>query len=295
MDTHTAFDEFLTFKVASGRAKRTLQDYHRCIGYALTWLAGAGFHTTGALTRQAVRSYVAALRSGEWSEGTIGLYVRNLRTWLNWLHAEQYTDENLAAAIPAPGIVVSDRPAPPPDLLRRLVAACSGDNLALRDRALILLMASTGLRRGEIVLLERQDVHLADAWLRAYTPKTSSYRFAFLTPEAQAALQEYLSTRSDDHPALFMGRSGKPLGYHGIYQVIRRRAESAGIDPKRVNPHSFRVFLATEWMISGGDEERLLKLMGWKSPRMLEIYVRAGRRDDLQDAHDKYAPRLFED
>lgn len=292
----TTLTEFTTYKKAAGKAPRTLSDYRRCLGHFLEWCNGQNIDDTDGLDRHAIRAYAAGLRDSEWAPGTIGLYIRNLRTWLNWLHNEGFTAVNLAQAVPQPATVVSDKACPERDTLRALIGACIGDDLAARDRSLILLMASTGLRRGEIVLLQLEDVHIDDGWLRAATPKTGGYRFAFLTPEAQDALSAYLDSRDDDNPALFMDRNGnQALGYDGIYHVIRRRAQEAGIDPTKVNPHSFRVFLATEWVAGGGDEQRLLKLMGWSSSRMLDIYVRAGRRRDLQDAHKKHAPRLLED
>ena len=157
------------------------------------------------------------------------------------------------------------------------------------------MLASTGLRRGEIPDLTLADLHLKEGWLRVYTPKTNRYRFAFLTPEAQDALCAYLEGGEDDDICLFRSRYSGPLGYDGIYTTIRHWAEAANLDPSHVHPHNFRKFLATHWVDKGSDEQRLMRVMDWSSPEMLQTYVRLGRRNDLLRAYRQFAPRLFEE
>ncbi len=287
---------FMIAKQANGRAPRTLADYQRVLKPFVEWCNKQEIILPENLDRNVIRRYVAALRERDWAEGTVAIHIRNLRTFLRWLHDEEYTERNLAKAIQAPRQVVRQEQPPTLEEIRQLLEACIDDPLALRDRALILMLASTGLRRGEIPDLTLDDLHLEEGWLRVYTPKTNRYRFAFLTPEAQDALRTYLESREDNDACLFhSSRYSGPLGYDGIYAVIRRRAEAANLDPSRVHPHSFRKFLATYWVDKGGDEQRLMRVMDWSSPKMLQTYVRLGRRRDLLRAHKQFAPRLFEE
>lgn len=285
---------FIIAKQANGRAPRTLADYHRVLKPFVEWCNKQKIISSEDLDRNVIRRYVVALRERDWAEGTVAIHIRNLRTFLRWLHDEEYTERNLAKAVQAPRQVVHQEQPPTMEEIRQLLEACVDDPLALRDRALILMLASTGLRRGEIPDLTLDDLHLEEGWLRVYTPKTNRYRFAFLTPEAQDALRAYLEGREDDDACLFRSRYSGPLGYDGIYTAIRRRAEAANLDPSRVHPHNFRKFLATYWVDKGGDEQRLMRIMDWSSPKMLQTYVRLGRRKDLLRAHEQFAPRLFE-
>lgn len=289
-----AFDEFLIFKRAQGRADRTIDDYRRCLERKfIPWCRDHDINTTEQLTRRAIWQYAAYLRRiPTWGTNIVGIYIQNLRTWLAWIHREGWTTKNLAQALETPRKRVSEQVPPSPEDVTRLIEACSGDSYALRDRALILTLASTGLRRKEIPNLTRSGLHLDDRWMQVYTSKTRRHRFAFLTPEAADALREYLNNREDDDDALFRSRYGGPLGYAGIYQMITKRAAAAGLDSSLVQTHQLRRFLATYWIRAGGDDQRLMHMMDWSTPEMIQIYARVANQADLQSAHDMFAPRL---
>jgi site-specific recombinase XerC len=107
------------------------------------------------LGRDTVRQYVASLYDKGWSEGTVGIHVRNLRSFLDWLHKEELVGQSLAQAIQAPEPVVHEEDLPTDEELLKLLDACQGDKQAKRDRALILSLLDTGLRRGEMALIRR--------------------------------------------------------------------------------------------------------------------------------------------
>lgn len=288
---------FILARVADGRASRTVRDYHRVLEPFAAWCSGEGFDLT-TLDRDAVRRYVVSLRERGWAEGTVAIHIRNIRTFLRWCYEEGYAATNLATAVKSPRRVIRVESSLTPAEVLALMDACQGDRLAARDKAIVLTFVDTGLRRSEIASLKRSDVHFEGetAWLQVYAHKTYTYRFAFLQTEATAALQAYLGTRTDDDEALWMGMRG-PLAADGIYQVLRRRAIQAGIDPGRTHPHAFRKFFATQWVESGGDTTRLMWLGGWASMDMLEVYVLLSRKRDLAAAHRQFGPadRLLED
>jgi integrase/recombinase XerD len=293
MHLNDAYDDFMLFKRAQGRAERTLKDYDRCIAnHAIPWLRDNDVDALEDLTRRLLWQYADDLRHEDWKTNTRAIYLSNLRTWLNWLHRQDYLERKLGDAVTVPKRQTRQELPPSQNELARLLAACDAGRYPLRDRALILLLASTGARRGEIPGLTLDDLHLADRWVRIYQSKKQRYRFGFLTEQAAEALTAYLNSRDDDDPALFRGKGGGPLGYDGIYQMLRRRAEAAGIDPKRVHTHNFRRLVATTWIENGGDQQRLMGVMDWTSQEMLTYYVRLGSRQALQTAHDQFAPRI---
>ena len=288
MRLETAINALITAKRADGRAKRTLQDYRRVLSRFAAW------HNDGIenLDRATVRQYVAELRSvATWSPSTVDLHVRYLRAFWNWLHAEGYTDDNLAQAIEAPQIRTREEELLTTDELKRLLTACDLSDYPERDKAFILMLVDTGLRRGEIMRLTRDQVHFEEegAWMLIEAPKTDNKRYCFLGSASAKALRAYLDTRDDTYPDLWIGQQG-PWSYWAPAQMLKRRAEDAGIDPAKCHMHAFRKIFATWWIERGGDEQRLMKLGGWSGPEMLRIYVKLAGREALGRAHQTYSP-----
>lgn len=289
---HSALNSFITAKIANGRAPRTLSDYHRCLDPFADWCVDRDITVT-TLSRGDVRQYVAYLRSQDLSPATVAIHVRNIRCFLRWLWTEGEIETNLATAIEAPKIYRRDELPLTRDEIQRLLSACTGDDLADRDRALILFLLDTGMRIGEMPLMRRDDIHTngdGTGWARIYGGKTRQYRFVILSAPTMNALNVYLAGRTDDDPALWWGTQGA-LTDRGMYHAIKRRARAAGLKD-RVHPHLFRKTFATAWLDNGGDPERMRVLLGWSSDtlaQMMEIYV-ASQRSHLERAHRKASP-----
>lgn len=287
---------FLTAKRAQGCKQPTLRDYRRV-------LTRLGEHldmdAVGSWTRIEIRAYVADLRAQPWAPATIALHIRYLRAFWKWLHSEGHTPEDFSAVIAAPARSMREEELLTTAEFTRLVQACTGDRWALRDRAIILMLADTGLRRKEFCSLTRDQLSFDDgeAWLLlpSVESKNGRERYVFLGRASAHALAAYLDARTDGDPALFISERG-PLGNDGLYFILKRRAAQAGLDPARVHPHLLRKMFASWWIENGGDEQRLMSIAGWSGPEMLRIYVRLGSRQKLQDAHRQFGPvdRLFE-
>lgn len=293
MDLRDAFTYYVDAKKANGRAERTIADYHRCIGPFLDWCERQGLQPAG-LARQDIRAFVSnVLREQGWSEGTVAIYVRNLRAFLSWIYEEGLTAVDLASSIECPRQVKRvERVLTEAELLK-LVQACEG-RYAKRDQAIILTLADAGFRIGEMVKLTRGQVQVehGKVWIQALQPKTldaRDWRFAVLGWAASDALIDYLESRGDDDPTLWMGHRG-PLTGGGIRKALYRRARQAGLDPSRAHPHAFRKFFATSWIRNGGDEGRLMLAGGWASKEALEPYIDLARLQDIRQAHSQYGP-----
>jgi site-specific recombinase XerD len=284
--TSDCFEKFITSKTADGRAPRTLSEYRRLVT-PFVWL----YPVPAQITRDAVRTWVVGERTCGHSESTAGITIRYLRCFLHWLYNEGYTDDDLSRAIVAPKKAIRDEALLSPEEFQRLVAACDGP-MALRDKALLLFLVDTGVRRGELILIQRTQVNFegGGAWLLIYAPKTDRKRYALIGVTATSALRAYLATRADSEPALWIQDDGTPFSYSTISPLLRRRAAHAGLDLKRCHPHAFRKLFATWWVQNGGDEQRLMTLGGWAGPEMLRIYVQLGNRSALQQAHTQYSP-----
>lgn len=211
------------------------------------------------------------------SEATRSQIYRSLQRFFAFLVDEEEIQTNPMLRVDAP----SQKPIPVPvvDLedLRKLVAACKGNDFeARRDLAIIRLLIDTGLRIGELAAMTVADVEL-ERYLITITGKTGTRQLR-LEPKTAEALRRYLRVRSRHPragiPALWLAMKGNRTGaltHWGLRQILDRRVEQAGLTG-RIYPHKLRHTYAHRWLANGGQEHDLMLNAGWKSPTMVARY-----------------------
>lgn len=136
-----------------------------------------------------------------------------------------------------------------------------------RDTALLVFMLETGCRRGAVVGLTMDRLHVEEGYAVVLT-KGNQEQFVFFEAEVQEALRTWLEVRGPAPGSIF-GLTGP-----GILQLLERLGERAGVD---VYPHKLRHTSATMRVEEGIDSSSLQQVMGWKSTRMAEVYTRLAR------------------
>ncbi len=259
-----------------GKAARTLVLYGQSIDYFSQWLVERDLPADlSSLTRDNVLGWLDALRARGLTAGTIRTRWRGLRRFANWLLAEDIIGKD-----PLAGIVI-DKAEPPPvpvftdSELSALVGACRGKNFKdLRDAAMIRLLIDCGLRVGELTGIDLEDLDLDGESVKV-TGKGSRPRMAYYGGKTALALDRYLRDRRGHrhtaNPALFLGERGR-LTPDGVRERLKVRVERAGMDPNVVHPHRFRHTNAHDFLLAGGQERDLMRLMGWRSEGMLGRY-----------------------
>ncbi|MER2126632.1 tyrosine-type recombinase/integrase [Solibacillus sp.] len=122
--------------------------------------------------------------------------------------------------------------------------------LTLRDRAIVLFLFSSGCRRFEVCQLLIQDVDL-DKRTASIRGKGKKIRHVHFSIECALVLTDYLNTRSyDKKEPLFMNKFGKPLGQNGIYKIIKKLGEMAGLK-QTLHPHCCQHIFATNMLARG--------------------------------------------
>ncbi len=243
---------------------------------------------------QDVRQWIAWLL-GSYSEAYARQQYRSLRQFFRWLAAEDQVPDPMAG-LRAPA--VRDKPVPffTSVDLSTLGKPCRGSTFAQRrDAAILAVFRATGIRLAELagirydpgdpgrsdLDLERREIHVREKGGRDRTVR--------IDHEAARRVDRYLRVRARHEQAyrrgLWLGTGGRgPLTGNGIYQMVRRRGEQAGVE---VYPHRFRHHFSHTWLDRGGAEGDLMELNGWSSPQMLQRYggsaggARARRHYDL--------------
>ena len=179
--------------------------------------------------------------------------------------------------------------------MQRLLAQPRGDEaVTLRDRALLELMYASGLRASETISLEISDVDLEHGIVRA-RGKGSKERLVPVGGKALAAVRVYLRcarpelVRSNDERKLFVNFRGGPLTRQGLYKIVLRHAESAGLGD-RMSPHTLRHSFATHLLSGGCDLRSVQEMLGHADLSTTQLYTHLSG-EELKEAYFKAHPR----
>ncbi|MFZ0907801.1 MAG: tyrosine-type recombinase/integrase [Mycobacterium sp.] len=260
----------------AGKADRTAVIYGQSIVFFGRWCDERGLGADlDSLSHENVLAWLDHLRGRGLSTGTIRTRWAGLRRFVNWLRAEDIIDSD-----PLAGIVI-DEPEPPPvpiltdDELAALLGACRGRRfIDRRDEAMFRLLIDCGMRVSEVTGIDLVDLDL-DGESVTITGKGNRVRPAYFGARTGESLDRYLRERRKhkhaSSPALFLGGRGR-FTPDGIRERLKVRADWAGLDPAEIHPHRFRHTNAHDFLLAGGQERDLKRLMGWRSDTMLERY-----------------------
>jgi integrase/recombinase XerD len=226
---------------------------------------------------------------------TVRRSVGVIRTFLTWLFEEGNLPRDVACWFPLPKVSsVSTKTISTSTLQALLSAAADGDQ-AVRDVAMIALLADTGLRRAEIANLRVDQIQWLTEDLRGclhdVVGKGDRMRLIPFSSVVGQILRHYLEYRAAllhgmrDVQALFIQQSGEPLQPVSVYQVLKRVAVKAGVEDEVWNTHSLRHSFATHFWRVHRDTKSLSVILGHSSQKITEdIYVHPVPHD-LIEAH----------
>lgn len=294
--------QFLEYlEIEKGRSQMTIRNYEFYLQRFLDW---AKDPLTDKLTSEDIRQYRLYLnrlddgRGGTLKKTTQNYHLIALRSFLKYLaklDVKTLAPEKIELAKQG-SRDVSFLDAS--DLSRLLEAPSKGDApkvIQLRDRAILELFFSTGLRVSELAHLRIDNVNLDrdEFTVRGKGDKT---RIVFLSHAAKHFLKEYLDERDDDSPYLFIRHdraSGAdheeapgPLTPRSIERLVHRYSVFAGI-PKHVTPHTLRHSFATDLLMNGADIRSVQAMLGHSSITTTQIYTHVTNQQ-LRDVHKAF-------
>jgi integrase/recombinase XerD len=170
----------------------------------------------------------------------------------------------------------------PSEVERLLDAAAGTTPRALRDRAIAELLYGAGLRVSEAVSLDRQSVDLENRLVRCLG-KGNKERVVPIGREAVDALRRYLARgrpflERRNRQELFLNANGGALTRAGVFLILRRLAEKAGLEPERIHPHLLRHSFATHLLEGGADLRAVQEMLGHADLATTELYTHVSDR-----------------
>lgn len=270
---------FLAAKRIEGCSEKSLK-YYQATTQAM--LDGIGKPIKEIVTediRQCLTNYQRERHS---SRVTIDNIRRILSSFFSWLEDEDYILKSPVRRIHKVKTASNIKETYSDETLELMRDSCS----EMRDLAMIDLLASTGMRVGEMVLLNRDDVDFAERECVVFG-KGDKERMVYFDARTKLHLQAYLDSRSDNNPALIVSLKApfNRLSIGGVETRLRELGKQLGVH--KVHPHKFRRTLATMAIDKGMPIEQLQQLLGHKRIDTTLQYAMV-KQSNVKLAHRKY-------
>ena len=263
---------------AANRSDKTVKAYRLGITQYIDWCNAGGMPV--AIDRGQVRAWMADMHDRGLAPATVAARLAGIRQLSKWMTEEAMLDTDPLLRLNAPKQDSPITPVLTDDQLRAIIKACQGTEFRdRRDEAMVRLMSETGMRVGDVLGLDTDDIDLPQGVVYIRRSKGGKGRIVTIGPQTIKALDRYLRLRRNHPaaalPALFLtARQRRRLADHGLRRTIKARAADAGIEG-RFHPHMFRHTMASRWMKAKGSEGGLMAVAGWSSRDMLDRYARA--------------------
>ena len=270
---------FLEAKKIEGCSERTIQYYRTTVNKLLSKVT----QPIRKVTTEDMREYLVDYqRVNNCGKTTIDNVRRNISSFFSWLEEEDYILKSPMRRIhkirskKAVKKVITD------EEIERLRDGCT----CLRDVAMIDLLYSTGIRVGELVRLNVSDINFNERECVVFG-KGDKERRVYFDAKAKIHLQDYLNSRNDDNPALFvtLDRPFDRLKISGV--EIRLRELGRSLNLEKIHPHKFRRTMATRAIDKGMPIEQVQKILGHSQIDTTMQYAIVNQ-NNVKAAHRKY-------
>ena len=278
-DSVQLLSRFIAAKRVEGCSDKTLKYYQSTIEMMISSLK----KNIRQIVTEDLRSYLTDYQNrNQSSRVTIDNIRRILSSFFSWLEDEDYIVKSPVRRIHKVKTASNIKETYTDEELEKMRDNCS----ELRDLAMIDMLASTGMRVGELVLLNRNDIDFAERECIVFG-KGSKERIVYFDARTKLHLREYLDSRTDDNQALFVTLKYpyERIQIGGIEHRLREMGRNLNIS--KVHPHKFRRTLATMAIDKGMPIEQLQRLLGHQRIDTTLQYAMV-KQSNVKLAHKKY-------
>jgi site-specific recombinase XerD len=276
-------------EVEKNRSPKTSENYEH---YLKEFLKFAKISSPKDITENVVTEFRKMLARKELKKITQSYYVIALRNFLKYL-AKRDVKTMVAEKIELPKTPSRQIEVLNYADLERLLAAPKGNTLRdLRDRAILEVFFSTGLRLSELCSLSRYtDLKRGELSVRG---KGDKIRVVFISDSAKTAIEKYMAKRGDAEEKLFVSldKSGKiigPITPRAVQRLVATRARQAGIS-KKIHAHQLRHSFATDLLVNAADLRSVQEMLGHANISTTQIYTHLTNKE-LREVHEAFHGR----
>lgn len=279
VDNGDLLELFLTAKEVEGCSPKTIAYYEATLQHMESWLSKPIAHVSSDDLRKYLSEY--ELERGS-SKVTIDNIRRIFSSFFSWLEDEDYIVKSPVRKIKRVKTAVKTKETLSDEELEALRDSCDSK----RDLAMVDLLASTGMRVGELIRLDIDDVDIQGREC-VVTGKGNKQRPVYFDARTKLHLAAYLESRKDGNPALFVSLNGRTqrLSVCTVEKRIKALGERAQVG--RVHPHKFRRTLATHAIDKGMPIEQVQRLLGHSKIETTMHYVMVNQ-SNVKASHEKY-------
>ena len=289
-------DAFLAFlELEKGSSRNTLSAYQRDLAQCAGFVARAGAKRWPEVGAALLTDWLYALTEQGMSVASLARKLSALRSFCRHLVREGRRNDDPTELLNGPRLrrrvpdTLSVR-----DVARILEAPPATDEYGVRDRAILELAYSSGLRASELSGLTLTQVDLENGFVRVFG-KGAKERIVPLGSSARRAIESYLASarpklvRGSTGSALFLSDRGRAISRKTIWALVKKHAARAGLD-KPVKTHLLRHSFATHLLSGGADLRAIQEMLGHASITTTQIYTAVESRR-LVAEHEKFHPR----
>jgi len=280
-------DKFMNYlKIEKNASPHTLLNYAHDLQSFSSFAQGRPVEETDYLM---IRKYLAELRSKGYQKKTIARRLSSLRSFFRFLYREGYIKANPVATVSTPKL---DKKLPVfldiASVERLLESPGEKDAFGLRDRAIMEMLYTSGMRVSELVGLNVDDVDLISGVAKVMG-KGRKERICPVGDAALSSLRDYLGRRPKNDAALFLNKSGSRLRDRSVRRIIDKYIRKISLKDK-ISPHTLRHSFATHLLERGADLRSVQELLGHKNLSTTQIYTHV-TAERLKSVYDKTHPR----
>jgi len=274
-----AWTDFILSRQAMHCTPATLKNYQWTLGKFLAWLEQQGITAPQEVSARHVRQYLALY--ADKSDWYLNGIARAIRTLLRFWHKEGYLPQPVTFDMPK--VRQKRLPFLTAEQVSNLLSVCNP-----REKALVLFMIDSGLRRQEVCNLNREDVNMQTGIVRVRQGKGRKDRIAIIGATTRRTLRAYMRTlpNQQENAPLFQTETGERFTVNGLQSLFVRLSNKAGF---KVSAHMLRRTFATLSLKNGMDIVSLQTLLGHSSLETTRRYIQ-WLDSDLLEAHRQHSP-----
>jgi tyrosine recombinase XerC len=245
------------------------------------------------ITHLDVRLFLAKMKEKNFSKNSIARKMACLRSFFKFLYREGYIKSNPAVSLSTPKI---DKKLPlflsTNDVVKLLESPDPSDDMGLRDRAILETLYSTGIRVGELVGLDKEDIDFISGVLKVYG-KGKKERLVPIGDRALRAIKAYFEKIKvndiNEKKPVFLNKSKRRVSDRAVRRIVDKYIRKTSLN-ENVSPHTLRHSFATHMLDGGADLRSVQELLGHANLSTTQIYTHV-TTDRLKSIYEKVHPR----